>query len=282
MLCARYAFLKGKIMKLFEKGKVFTIPNILSLVRLLLIPVIVYVYVVRQKPLTAALLLLASGATDTLDGIIARKFDMVSELGKALDPIADKLTQIAMVFCLATRFRGIRILLCVLLAKELFVGLTSLIACHKQGRVLAAEWHGKLATTVMYAVMLAHLFFPHMPETLSMAFSGVCIALVVLSGVLYGIRNISAIRTEKEPSYEAFFSDERTGKNELTRTTQNPRLASQLEENRKTLELMGMIAELKTKKDKLGLFKIKERKRLQEQIEQATAEMENIRNKTSD
>lgn len=48
------------------------------------------------------------------------------------------------------------------------------------------------------------------------------------------------------------------------------------------MELMGMIAELKTKKDKLGLFKIKERKRLQEQIEQATAEMENIRNKTSD
>ena len=68
----------------------------------------------------------------------------------------------------------------------------------------------------------------------------------------------------------------------MTRTTQNPRLASQLEENRKTLELMGMIAELKTKKDKLGLFKVKERKRLQEQIEQATAEMENIRNKTSD
>ena len=189
-------------MKLFEKGKVFTIPNILSLVRLLLIPVIVYVYVVRQKPLTAALLLLASGATDTLDGIIARKFNMVSELGKALDPIADKLTQIAMVFCLATRFRGIRILLGILLLKEVFVGSTSLIACHKQGRVLAADWHGKLATTVMYAVMLAHLFFPHMPETLSMALSGVCAALVVLSGVLYGIRNISTIRTEKEPSYD--------------------------------------------------------------------------------
>lgn len=68
--------------------------------------------------------------------------------------------------------------------------------------MLAADWHGKLATTVMYAVMLAHLFFPHMSETLSLALSGVCAALVLLSGVLYGIRNISAIRTEKEPSYE--------------------------------------------------------------------------------
>ncbi len=189
-------------MKLFEKGKVFTIPNILSFVRLLLVPVIVYVYVVKQKPITAALLLLVSGVTDTLDGFIARKFDMVSELGKALDPIADKLTQITMIFCLATRFKGIRILLGILLAKELFVGLTSLMACHKQGQVLAAEWHGKLATTVMYAVMLAHLFFPHMPEALSLLLFGICAALVALSGVLYGIRNISAIKTDKGLSHE--------------------------------------------------------------------------------
>lgn len=183
-------------MKLFEKGKVFTIPNILSFLRLLLIPVIVYFYVGRQKPFTAALLLLASGVTDSLDGMIARKFDMESELGKALDPIADKLTQITMVFCLAIRFQGIRILLGILLAKELFVGSTSLIACKKKGRVLSSNLHGKLTTTVIYAVLTAHLFFPQMSRLLSLILSGVCAALVIISGVLYGIRNISVIKSE--------------------------------------------------------------------------------------
>ena len=77
---------------LFKKENVLTIPNLLSLFRLLLIPVIVWLYCVRQDYRWTIVALAVSGLSDILDGIIARKFNMVSDLGKILDPCADKLT----------------------------------------------------------------------------------------------------------------------------------------------------------------------------------------------
>ena len=75
------------------KHKIITIPNILSLFRLLLIPVIMWLYIVRKDPLWTTAVLALSGITDIVDGIVARKCHMVSDFGKAFDPVADKLTQ---------------------------------------------------------------------------------------------------------------------------------------------------------------------------------------------
>ena len=80
--------------------KILTIPNIMSFFRLVLIPIIVYLYVVKNSYLWTIILLLISGATDIVDGFIARKFNMISNFGKAIDPIADKLTQLALLCCL--------------------------------------------------------------------------------------------------------------------------------------------------------------------------------------
>ena len=74
--------------KLFE-GKVLTIPNLLSCLRLALIPAFVWTYLVRQDPEATVLLLLISGLSDVADGFIARPFHMISNLGKVLDPLAD-------------------------------------------------------------------------------------------------------------------------------------------------------------------------------------------------
>lgn len=84
--------------------KIFTIPNLLSLFRLCLIPVIIRLYCAQHNYLRTTLVLTISGITDIADGIIARKFHMISDFGKIFDPVADKLTQIAMLFCLVTRF----------------------------------------------------------------------------------------------------------------------------------------------------------------------------------
>lgn len=74
------------------RAEAFSIPNILSYFRLLLIPLFIVLYV--QEDFTEALITLAaSGLSDILDGRIARKYDMVTDLGKVLDPVADKLTQ---------------------------------------------------------------------------------------------------------------------------------------------------------------------------------------------
>ena len=85
-----------------SQKKIITIPNILSFFRLCLIPVIIWLYTVEKNDAAAGAVLILSGATDVADGFIARHFHMISDLGKVLDPIADKLTQAAMLFSLCT------------------------------------------------------------------------------------------------------------------------------------------------------------------------------------
>ena len=90
--------------RIFKKDQIFTLPNLLSVIRLMLIPLIVYLYCFKKLYGEAVLFIILSGATDIVDGFIARKFNMISDFGKILDPIADKLTQVTVIFCLATRF----------------------------------------------------------------------------------------------------------------------------------------------------------------------------------
>ena len=106
---------------------VFTIPNILSLIRIALIPVIVWLYMFKHSTEWTLLLLLVSGITDTVDGYTARRFGMVTNLGKVLDPIADKLTQTVVILCLAIRITAMRYLLFTLIVKELAMAVTGLI-----------------------------------------------------------------------------------------------------------------------------------------------------------
>ena len=87
-------------MKRFNKKDLFTIPNLMGYFRILLIPVFCYFYIKKQAYLLAAGIVLISSLTDLFDGYIARRFNMVTELGKALDPVADKLTHAALALCL--------------------------------------------------------------------------------------------------------------------------------------------------------------------------------------
>lgn len=183
------------------KNKIITIPNILSLFRLLLIPVIVWLYVFRQDYLRTTAILALSGITDIVDGIIARKFRMISDFGKAFDPVADKLTQIATLFCLVTRFRWMLLPLIILVLKEIFAAVTGLLVIRKTGNVLGAVWHGKAATVSLYSMMLIHLLWFHIPAAVSGVIIGVCTAMVLLSAILYGIRNLN-ILLNKEQSHE--------------------------------------------------------------------------------
>ena len=86
------------------KGEFFTLPNLLSYARIILIPFIVWTYCyLKMKYLSAALVAL-SGLTDCADGYIARHWGLITDFGKIIDPIADKLTQITVVACLAYNY----------------------------------------------------------------------------------------------------------------------------------------------------------------------------------
>ena len=177
-----------------EKQDVFTVPNLLSFLRILLIPLIIWLYCVKQADSLALGVLILSGLTDVADGIIARKFDLVSDFGKALDPVADKLTQIATMCCLLSRFPYMWLALGVLVVKEVFTGSMSLYAVKKSGEVQGADWHGKLCTVLLYGTMGLHMLWPAIPKTLSVMLLTLCVLVICLSGVLYWYRNFKQIK----------------------------------------------------------------------------------------
>lgn len=176
--------------------KIITIPNILSFIRLCLIPVIVWLYCFKEDYIATTVVLTLSAFTDIADGIIARKFGMVSDFGKIFDPIADKLTQFAMLLCLVSRFPHMIIPLVLLVVKELFSGITNLIAIHRTKNVLGADWHGKAATVSLYVTMAIHLIWYNIPLAVSYALISICICIMLLSFTLYAIRNFKLITKE--------------------------------------------------------------------------------------
>ncbi|MBQ3542653.1 MAG: CDP-alcohol phosphatidyltransferase family protein [Oscillospiraceae bacterium] len=184
-------------MKEKHKHKIVTIPNILSLFRLLLIPVIMWVYIVKEDPVLTTVILALSGITDIVDGIIARKCHMVSDFGKAFDPVADKLTQIAMLFCLVSRFKWMLLPLCVMVVKEVTAGILGLLVIRKTGNVYGAVWHGKATTVSLYSMMIIHLIWFNIPGVISGILIGACTALALLSAFMYSRENVRILLEKK-------------------------------------------------------------------------------------
>ena len=116
------------------KREVFTIPNIMGYFRIILIPIFLYIYYnatsVRDYYIVAGIVCV-SGITDFLDGYIARNFNMITELGKFIDPLADKLTQAALVFSLAFRHKLMWYLVGLFIIKEGFMAIMGIIMLRK-------------------------------------------------------------------------------------------------------------------------------------------------------
>lgn len=177
-----------------KENKFLTVPNVLSLFRIALIPVIVWLYAISGNMVWSGVVLIVSGLTDIADGWIARHYNMVSEVGKALDPIADKLTQGAVLLCMIFRYPLLVFPFILLLAKEAFVGVTGLLLIQKSGAVYGAEWHGKAATCLIYAVLLLHLFWTEIPPAATLVSVILASGMMLISLFLYGIRNLKLLK----------------------------------------------------------------------------------------
>ncbi len=171
--------------KIRKREQIRTVPNLLSLMRLLMIPLIIWLYMKEQNDLIAVVVLALSGLTDILDGFIARRFGMVSDFGKILDPVADKLTQGAVIICLAFRYPLMWRLICFFVIKELCMGAIGLYAVHRQKRVNSSKWYGKLNTVILYVAMALLSLFPEIPKAISTGLIILCGGTMLLSFVLY-------------------------------------------------------------------------------------------------
>ncbi len=147
------------------KKDICTIPNLLSLFRLVLIPVYVTIYLnadSTQDYYLSAGILAVSCLTDLIDGKVARHFNMISSLGKVLDPLADKATQFTLIMCLTVRYAVLWYLVGLFVVKESFQLIAGGINL-KRGKMLkGALISGKVCTTILFVSLILMVMLPEL------------------------------------------------------------------------------------------------------------------------
>ena len=170
------------------KKEILTIPNLLSLFRLVLIPVYATMYLNATEPyqyVLAGLVLAISCLTDLIDGKIARKFNMITNLGKVLDPLADKLTQLTLTVCLSMKYPVLYPVLALFVIKELFQLILGIINLRKGKMLPGALMAGKVCTTVLFVSLIALVLFPQMDSTAVTVISVIDTVFLAISFVNY-------------------------------------------------------------------------------------------------
>lgn len=173
------------------------IPNMLTVIRIILIPFFMYFYIFTEnKGLYISMLLLA-GITDVLDGFIARKFNLITDLGRVLDPIADKLTLLSVTFSIA--YKGFDIMWYVfyaLLIKEICLIAGGIFIYKKADIVSSASWYGKVATVFFYFAIFMLIFAGVNGVTKALT---VCAVLIsVISGIAYIVKYLKIIKADDQ------------------------------------------------------------------------------------
>ncbi len=172
------------------------IPNFLSVLRLLMIPVAAYMFYLESF-MAAACVFFAASFTDVLDGYIARRFHMVTDIGKLLDPLADKGMQLTVLVSLALCRRMPPVAVGIILAKEILMFLGGLFLYRKK-IVVAANWYGKLATVlVSVCVMAVLLFYEKMPSPILLTVQWLPVCAALLAFFLYFLAFLNTVRERK-------------------------------------------------------------------------------------
>lgn len=171
-----------------------TIPNAISFVRILLITPFVAFFIagkyITMNYIPAVVILAISGISDFLDGMIARKFHQESELGKVLDPLADKLTLIAVGVCLIFIEPYVLPLMIIMVLKDILMIIGGTIIINKGVIPPKSSWYGKVSTFMFYisvGMVVSMAVFNYRNETLSLTILGVTAGMMIFSLVNYAI-----------------------------------------------------------------------------------------------
>ena len=170
------------------KKEIFTIPNLLSLFRVALLPIYVYIYLNASQPsqyLVAGTIMAVSCFTDMIDGKIARRFNMITTLGKILDPLADKITQFTLTLCLSLKYPVLHPVLALFVIKEFFQLVVGLIYL-RRGKILpGALMAGKICTTVLFVSLIGLVLFPDLHPVAVDAIAIVDAVFLLISFISY-------------------------------------------------------------------------------------------------
>ena len=135
------------------------VPNILTIIRFLLIPFIIYFLAINQY-IVGVILFIISGITDVVDGAIARKFNFITDFGKLMDPLADKLTQISVLATLMIKELIPVWILAIVIAKEA-VMIAGASFLYGRDVVVSSKWFGKLATVLFFIAIVRSCFISY-------------------------------------------------------------------------------------------------------------------------
>ena len=181
-----------------------TVPNALSFIRILLITPFVACFVTGNY-IAATAFLVASGLSDCFDGFIARRFHQESEMGKIIDPLADKLTLISVGVCLIFVEPFVLPLMIVMVIKDtlMLIGGTMII---KRGIVPPkSAWYGKLSTVLFYVsvvVIVSMAVFNYSNVILTVCLLSVTLMCMLVSLVLYTIKFFKLIKSDADVKSE--------------------------------------------------------------------------------
>ena len=139
--------------------KLKNIPNILSVIRIILVFVFVVVFFALESPIWALIIFLTAGATDVVDGYLARRFNWITNLGKILDPLADKLMQCTALVCLCIKHLVPIWFALIFFAKELATLITGLLVIKRRSVVVVSKWYGKAAVCLFYLAIFVSIVF---------------------------------------------------------------------------------------------------------------------------
>lgn len=186
------------------------IPNRLTLLRVILVPVFLLFLMVDSIPanyLLALAVFVAASVTDALDGHLARKNDLVTTFGKFLDPLADKILVLSALICFIELGLASSVAIVIIIAREFMVTSLRLVAVSSNGTVIAAGILGKVKTVVQMVSIVVILFLLSLGEwfpvlagaipVISHSLIWICVLLTAISGVQYLAQNWSSVSSSK-------------------------------------------------------------------------------------
>lgn len=161
------------------------VPNILTVIRFFLIPFTVY-YLVNDQFILAIVFLIASGLTDVLDGAIARKFNFITNFGKLIDPLADKITQLSLLGTLVMKNIIPLWILVIVLVKEAAMVAGAAFLYGKE-LVVSSKWYGKAATVLFYIAIFISMVFRdlNIQSSLDLIIYYIALIMTVFSLIMY-------------------------------------------------------------------------------------------------